>query len=312
MDSTRHEYGRTLVRLGKENRDIVVLDADLSSSTQTKMFAKEFPERFFNMGVAEQDMMSTAAGLATSGKIPFASTFAIFATGRAWEQIRQSIAYSSLNVKIVASHGGVTVGDDGGSHQAIEDIALMRVLPNMVVIVPADAVEMRKVIEAIVEYKGPVYVRGSRIKFPVLYDDTYNFQIGKGHILREGDDVTLIGCGLMVAYSLEAAEKLSKEGIEARVVNMATIKPIDEELIIDSAKKTKAIVTTEEHLIIGGLGSAVAEVISEHYPVILSRVGVKDKFGISGKPEKLLEYFGLTPDDIVNAAKEAVKNKKSR
>lgn len=307
----RDAYGETLARLGEIYKDIVVLDADLSDSTRTSLFARKFPDRFFNMGISEQDLMGTAAGLAAAGKIPFASTFAIFATGRAWEQIRQSIAYSSLNVKIVASHGGITVGDDGGSHQAIEDIALMRHLPNMVVIVPTDAVEMRKVIETIVEYDGPVYVRGSRIKYPVIFDDSHSFEIGKGHVLVEGFDVTIVATGYMVHQSLEAAERLNREGIYAEVISMSTIKPLDEVLLIRSAAKTNAVVTAEEHLIAGGLGSAVCEVLSEHHPTILRRVGIKDKFGISGKPHQLLVHFGLTATHILEAAKETVRKKRT-
>jgi transketolase len=308
--SLREAYGRTLVELGRKNKDIVVLDADLSGSTKTKMFAKEFPERFFNIGIAEQDMIGTAAGLAAAGKIPFASTFAIFATGRAWEQIRQSIAYAGLNVKIVASHGGITVGDDGGSHQAIEDVGLMRILPNMTVIVPADAIEMEQVIRTITEYHGPVYVRGARIDFPVLYEEKdYHFKIGKGDIVREGSDITLIAMGLMVHHALEAADLLALEGIECRVVNMSTIKPIDRELIIDSAAKTGAIITIEEHLITNGLGSAVCEVVCEEYPVPVKRLGIKDRFGISGKPDKLLSYFRLTPQDIAEEVKTILQRK---
>ena len=309
--STREAYGKTLVELGEKNRDIVVLDADLSGSTKTQMFAQKFPERFFNMGISEQDMMGTAAGLAVAGKIPFASTFAIFATGRAWEQIRQSIAYAGLNVKIVASHGGITVGDDGGSHQALEDVALMRILPNMTVIVPADAIEMAQVIRIITEeYYGPVYVRSSRIAFPVIYENkNYSFKIGKADIVREGDELTIIAMGLMVHHALAAASLLALEGIEVRVINMSTIKPIDEEIIIDSAQKTGLIVTVEEHSIIGGLGSAVCEVVSEKYPVPVKRMGIKDRFGISGKPEKLLSYFKLTPQDIAQEAKKLLNNK---
>ena len=310
--SLREAYGRALLELGRRNENIVVLDADLSGSTKTKMFAKEFPNRFFNMGVAEQDMIGTAAGLAASGKIPFASTFAIFATGRAWEQIRQSVAYAGLNVKIVASHGGITVGDDGGSHQAIEDIALMRILPHMAVIVPADAIEMEQIIYTIAEYQGPVYVRGSRVNFPLIYNGDYHFQLGKGSIIREGEDITIIATGLMVHHTLEAAKELENCGISARVINMSTIKPIDRELIIESAKITGAIVTAEEHLIIGGLGSAVCEVLSESYPVPVKRIGIEDRFGISGKPEALLAYFHLMPEDIIEAAKRLLDCKPYR
>lgn len=309
--STRVEYGKILVELGAKNKDIVVLDADLSGSTQTARFGKVFQDRFFNLGIAEQDLMSTAAGFATSGKIPFASTFAIFATGRAWEQVRQSIAYASLNVKIVASHGGVTVGEDGGSHQAIEDIALMRVLPNMTVLVPADGIEVQRMVEWAVSYYGPVYIRTSRHPFLVIFDDTFTFQPGKGNILREGRDVTLAGLGLMVHHCLEAAQLLADVGISAQVLNLSCVKPIDWELIVASARQTGAFVTAEEHLVTGGLGSAVAEVLVENYPAPLKRVGLKDTFGTSGKPEVLLEHFGLMPQDIVKAAYQAIKLKSS-
>lgn len=309
--STRVEYGKILVELGAKNKDIVVLDADLSGSTQTARFGKVFQDRFFNLGIAEQDLMSTAAGFATSGKIPFASTFAIFATGRAWEQIRQSIAYAALNVKIVASHGGVTVGEDGGSHQAIEDIALMRVLPNMTVLVPADGIEVKRMVEWAASYYGPVYIRTSRHPFPVIFDDTFKFQLGKGNILREGRDITLAGIGLMVHHCLEAAQLLADAGISAQVLNLSSVKPIDWDLIVASARQTGAFVTAEEHLVTGGLGSAVAEVLVEHYPVPLKRVGLKDTFGTSGKPEVLLEHFGLMPRDIVKAAYQAIKHKSS-
>ncbi|MFH1077386.1 MAG: transketolase family protein [Pseudomonadota bacterium] len=305
--SIRGQYGETLALLGEMYQNIVVLDADLSGSTKTDVFAKKFPDRFFNMGVSEQDMMGTAAGLAAVGKIPFASTFAIFAAGRAWEPIRQSIAYSKLNVKIVASHAGITVGEDGGSHQAIEDIALMRVIPNMTVIVPADATEMKQVIEAIVGYKGPVYVRGSRIDFPVIYDESYKFKIGKGNVVRNGDDITIIACGYMVHQALAAADMLADQGIKSRVINLSTIKPIDSELIINAAKETGRIVTAEEHSIIGGLGSAVSEVVAEACPVPIKRIGIQDRFGMSGKPDELLAHFNLMPADIHRAALSIIK-----
>lgn len=309
MIATRDAYGEALAELGETNKDVVVLDADLSGSTKTAIFAKKFPERFFNMGVAEQDMMGTAAGLAASGKIPFASTFAIFATGRAWEQVRQSIAYPKLNVKIVASHAGITVGEDGASHQSVEDISVMRVIPHMTVIVPADGVETRKVIEEIVKYRGPVYVRISRGKSPVVLDDSYSFEIGKGTVLRDGSDVTLIACGIMVPKALDAAEMLKKDGLSARVVNISTIKPLDVPLIVKAAKETGCIVTAEEHSIVGGLGGAVAEVLAENFPVPLKRVGVEDKFGASGDADRLMEIYGLTSENIAKAAKEAIKRK---
>ncbi len=308
--ATRVAYGEALLELGRSNQKVVVLDADLSGSTKTRLFAREFPERFFNMGVAEQDMMAVAAGLSLAGKIPFASTFAIFAAGRAWEVIRQSIAYSAANVKIVASHGGVTVGPDGGSHQAIEDLALMRCLPNMIVIVPADGVEMKKVVQTIAEVQGPCYVRGGRIKFPVIFDESYEFRVGMGHCLREGRDVTLAACGLMVHQALAAAEMLAAERISAEVLNLSTIKPLDEELLCASAAKTGCVVTCEEHLVNGGLGGACAEALGERCPVPLERIGVRDTFGISGQHTELLEYFGLMPADIVAAAHKVMGRKK--
>ena len=310
-ESTRVEYGRILAQLGEEYPDIVVLDADLSGSTGTTRFAKVFRDRFFNVGIAEQDMMGTAAGLALGGKVPFASTFAIFATGRAWEQIRQTIAYGNLNVKIVASHGGITVGEDGGSHQSIEDLALMRVLPNLVVLVPADGPETRAMVRWAATYQGPVYLRTSRIPFPVIHDDTYTFELGRSHILREGTDVTLAGIGLMVHQCLAAADLLAKQGMSARVLNLSCLKPLDWQLILDSARRTGGLVTAEEHSATGGLGSAVSEVLTEFYPVPQKRVGLRDTFGMSGKPGELLKHFGLTAEDISKAAL-AVMTRKSK
>ena len=310
-ESTRVEYGRILAQLGEEYPDIVVLDADLSGSTGTTRFAKVFRDRFFNVGIAEQDMMGTAAGLALGGKVPFASTFAIFATGRAWEQIRQTIAYGNLNVKIVASHGGITVGEDGGSHQSIEDLALMRVLPNLVVLVPADGPETRAMVRWAATYQGPVYLRTSRIPFPVIHDGTYTFELGRSHILREGTDVTLAGIGLMVHQCLAAADLLAKQGMSARVLNLSCLKPLDWQLILDSARRTGGLVTAEEHLATGGLGSAVSEVLTEFYPVPQKRVGLRDTFGMSGKPDELLKHFGLTAEDISKAAL-AVMTRKSK
>jgi len=307
--ATRVAYGEALWELGRRNQNVVVLDADLSGSTKTNLFAKEFPHRFFNMGVAEQNMMAVAAGLAHAGKIPFASTFAIFAAGRAWEVVRQSIAYSATNVKIVASHGGVTVGPDGGSHQAIEDLALMRTLPNMIVIVPADAVEMKKVVDVMAQVQGPCYVRGGRIKFPVIFDQSYEFLVGKGVCLRQGKDVTLAACGIMVHQALAAAELLASERISAEVLNLSTIKPLDEDLLVESVAKTGCIVTCEEHLVNGGLGGACAESLGERHPVPLERIGVRDTFGVSGHPTELLEYFGLMPADIVTAAHQVIRRK---
>jgi transketolase len=304
---TRDVYGDTLAVLGEQYPDIVVLDADLSGSTKTSIFAKKFPSRFFNMGVSEQDLMGTAAGFAAAGKIPFASTFAIFAAGKAWEQIRQSIAYPSLNVKIVASHGGITVGEDGGSHQTTEDISLMRTLPNMTVVVPADGIETRKALEVIVHHKGPTYMRLSRLKFPVIFDETYQFNLGKGIVVREGKDVTIVACGYMLSQGLRAREILKEYGIQAQLVNISTIKPIDESLILACAQETGAIITAEEHSIIGGLGSAVAEIISEKFPVPVKRIGVRDRFGTSGSADELIKYFGLTPEAISQAALEVLK-----
>ncbi|MEE0249374.1 MAG: transketolase family protein [Peptacetobacter hiranonis] len=300
--ATREAYGKTLVEL-VENKDIVVLDADLAGATKTVMFKKACPERFFDMGIAEGDMMGTAAGLAVSGKIPFASTFAIFAAGRGFEQIRNSICYPNINVKIAATHAGVTVGEDGGSHQAIEDISLMRSLPNMVVLNPADAVEARQMVLAAAEYVGPMYLRFGRAATPVIHDESYKFELGKGEVVKEGKDVSIIATGIMVAKALEAAETLKAEGIDAEVINISTIKPLDNELVLASAKKTGKVVTAEEHSIIGGLGSAVCELLAEEHPVKVTRIGVKDVFGQSGSPAALLEHYGLTAADIVKACK---------
>ena len=308
--ATRDAYGDALVALGKKRNDVVVLDADLSGSTKTSKFAKAFPERFFNIGIAEQDMMGTAAGLAIGGKLPFASTFAVFAPGRAWEQVRQSICYPNLNVKIVASHAGVTVGEDGGSHQSVEDIAVMRVLPHMTVIVPADGPETLQAIEAAADHKGPCYVRVGRNKVPTLYGEDYRFKIGKAHIFHEGKDAAIIATGIMVAEALEARELLKAEGIEAGVINMSTIKPLDIVAVTAVAKRCGAIVTAEEHSVIGGLGSAVAEALAEFSPVPLVRIGVKDTFGTSGDREGLLKHYGLSAQDIAAAVKEVIKKKK--
>lgn len=306
----REVYGKTLVELGKVNPNIVVLDADLACSTKTSTFAKEFPDRFFDMGIAEQDMISTAAGFAACGKIPFASTFAVFGSGRAWDQVRLTCAYTRLNVKIVVTHGGITTGEDGASHQANEDLAIMRAIPNMTVVVPADGIECAKVIRAVAEYHGPVYVRLPRLATPLVHkDDNFDFKLGKGITLREGKDVTIFACGIMVPAAMEAAEELSKNGCEARVVNLHTIKSLDKELIIKCAKETGAAVTAEEHSILGGLGGSVAEVLVENCPIPMARVGVKDVFGESGKPDELLVKYGLTPKEIVAAAKAVLKRK---
>jgi len=303
--STRDTYGKTLVELGKKNKNIVVLDADLSASTRTCHFCKEFPDRFFNMGIAEQDMISTAAGLATTGKTVFTSTFAVFCTGRAWDQVKVSVAYPKLNVKIVSTHGGITTGEDGVTHQALEDICLMKVLPNMTVIVPADAIETRLAIIAAANASGPFYVRLSRQDTPILYEnDNYGFKIGKGIVMRDGKDVTIIACGIMVAGALDAAFDLEKKGISCRVVNIHTIKPIDKELIIQCAKETGRIITAEEHQISGGLGSSVAEILAENCPTKMIRIGINDTFAESGKPDELLEKYGLTSSDIACAVKQ--------
>jgi len=308
MIATRDAYGQTLAELGEENTGIVVLDADLSGSTKTSVFAKKFPERFFNMGIAEANMVGTAAGLAAAGKIPFVSTFAIFAVGRAWEQVRQSVAYPRANVKIVATHGGVTVGEDGGSHQSVEDIAIMRAVPNMTVIVPADGPETARAIRAAAAYKGPVYVRLGRNKVPTV-TAAAPFEIGKGVQLADGTDLTFVTTGLMTAQALAAADTLKGEGIAARVVHLATVKPLDGEILLKAARETGAIVTAEEHSIIGGLGGAVAEFLGETCPIPLKRIGVNDRFGTSGKAEELLKYFGLMPADLAAAAREIVKRK---
>lgn len=307
--STREEYGRTLVRLGERSRDVVVLDADLSGSTCTKAFAERFPKRFFNMGISEQDLIGTAAGLALAGKIPFASSFAVFLTGRCWEQIRQSVALPGCNVNLVGTHGGITVGKDGASHQALEDMAVMRAIPSMTVIVPCDAVETRKAVEAAAWYDGPVYIRLTREKLPVIHPDERPFRIGKGVEVRGGTDVTLFAVGLMVHLALEAAELLAADGISARVVDVVTVKPIDEHLVAQCAVETGCAVTAEEHTIIGGLGDAVGEVLLRRYPIPLERIGVRDSFGRSGDPQDLLEYFDLTPTAIATAAQRAVARK---
>ena len=310
--ATRDAYGDALVSLGKKRDDVVVLDADLSGSTKTSKFAKAFPERFFNIGIAEQDMMGTAAGLAIGGKLPFVSTFAVFATGRAWEQVRQSICYPNLNVKIVASHSGVTVGEDGGSHQSVEDIAVMRVIPHMTVVVPADGTETLQAIEAVAEYKGPCYVRVGRNKVPALFGADYKFKIGKAHVFNEGKDAAIIATGIMVAEALGARELLKAEGLDVGVIDMSTIKPLDADAVLAAAKRCGAIVTAEEHSIIGGLGGAVAEVLTESEPVPMVRVGIKDAFGTSGDQESLLKHYGLSAGDLATAVKEVIKKKNHR
>ena len=309
--SLREYYGKTLVELGKVNPDIVVLDADLAGSTKTSLFRNEFPDRFFNMGVSEQDMISTAAGLATGGKIAFASSFAIFATGRAWEQVRQSICYPKLNVKVVSTHGGITVGPDGPSHHATEDIAVMRAIPNQTVIVPADAYETAAAVKWAAGYKGPVYIRLTREKFPVIFDESKSFEAGRSDNLRKGTDATIIACGLMTYMAMEAAELLEKEGNSVGVINMSSIKPIDEQAVIAAARESGAIVTAEEHSILGGLGGAVAEVTAQSVPVPVVRVGVKDRYATSGPADALLKTCGLTVKDTVSAVKRAMEIKAS-
>ncbi len=310
MESQRKQYGKALVELGKERGDIVVLDADLSSSTRTADFAAAFPERFFNCGIAEQNMMDTAAGLAASGKTVFVSTFAVFGTGRCYDQIRQSIAYPKLNIKIVASHAGITVGGDGASHQIVEDIALMRVLPNMSVIVPADSPETYKVIKWVAKTKEPVYVRIGRADVPTITDPEAPFDLNNAPVMRDGKDVTLIGCGIMVSKCLEAAQELSKHGVDARVLNLHTVKPLDEKTIVRAARETGGVVTAEEHSVMMGMGSAVAMVLVENFHVPMKRVGIPDVFGESGACDELMEKYGLTVDNIVEAAHDVLKRKK--
>ncbi len=308
--ATREAYGKTLAKLALEKDNIVVLDADLSKSTKTADFKKVAPERFFNMGIAEGNMMAVAAGISTCDKVVFASTFAIFATGRAFEQVRNSICYPKLNVKVCATHAGITVGEDGASHQSVEDISLMRSIPNMTVISPSDAVETEAAIRAVAEMKGPYYVRLGRLAVPVINDNPeYNFEIGKGVIMREGKDATIIATGIMVDAALEAYNLLVEKGIKVRVVNIHTIKPIDTDILVNAARQTGVIITAEEHSIIGGLGSAVCEVVSERHPVPVIRVGIKDTFGESGKPAELLKAYGLTADDIVKAVLKGMQLK---
>ncbi len=297
--SIRSEYGKTLVALGRENKDIVVLDADLACSTQTAMFAKEFPERFFNMGIAEQDMMSTAAGLAAEGKIPFASTFAMFATGRAWDQIRNSIGYPHFNVKIVATHGGITVGEDGASHQALEDVSIMRSIPGMMVIVPADCAETAEVIKFAAKYKGPMYIRIARTNVPDVFDrETYCFNPDKALIVEEGLDVSLVTNGETLAEAIDCVAILKEKGISAELIHLPVVKPIDVETIVKSAAKTNKVVTIENHSIIGGVGSAVCEALSENYPAKVLRIGTNDEFGQSGEQRELMNYYGLTGEKL--------------
>lgn len=308
--ATRQSYGEALAELGDKYDNIYVFDADLAAATKTGIFKKKFPDRFFDCGIAEANMMGVAAGMAATGKIPFASTFAMFAAGRAFEQVRNSIGYPHLNVKIGATHAGISVGEDGATHQCNEDIALMRTIPGMVIVNPADDVEARAAVEAAILYNGPMYLRFGRLAVPVFNDPaTYKFELGKGIKLRDGSDIAIIATGLMVNEALEAAKALSSEGIEAEVINIHTIKPIDKDIIVNAAKKTKLVLTVEEHSVIGGLGSAVADVLSENHPTKLVKIGVNDVFGHSGPAVDLLKEFGLCAENIVNTARDAVKAK---
>ncbi|MBQ7669577.1 MAG: transketolase family protein [Clostridia bacterium] len=307
--ATRQSYGEALAELGNKYENLVVLDADLAAATKTGIFKKAHPDRFFDCGIAENNMIGVAAGLALSGKIPFASSFAMFAAGRSFEQVRNSIGYPHLNVKIGATHGGITVGEDGATHQCCEDFALMRVIPGMTVISPADDVEARQVVEAAIKYKGPVYMRFGRMAVPNVSPEGYKFEIGKGCLLKDGKDVVIIANGVEVSEAFEAAKILAGEGIDAAVVNMATIKPLDEELVVRMAKQTGAVVTAEEHSVIGGLGGAVSECLAENFPVPVKRVGVLDTFGRSGPAKELLSYFKLDASSIAEKAREAVNSK---
>lgn len=304
--ATRESYGNALKELGAKAKDLVVLDADLAGATKTNIFQKAFPERHFDCGIAEANMIDVAAGLSTMGLVPFAATFAMFAAGRAYEQVRNTIGYPHLNVKIGATHGGISVGEDGASHQCCEDFALMRTVPGMVVMCPADDVEARKMVEAAYEYVGPVYMRFGRSATPVFHDENYTFKIGKGELIQDGKDVAIIATGIMVPEAIEAGKKLAEEGISAMVINMATIKPIDEEMVLNAAKKCGKIVTVEEHSIIGGLGEAVCAVLSEKHPTPVKRIGVNDEFGHSGPAGELLKAFGLCADNIVAQTKKLI------
>ena len=309
--ATRDGFGKGLLEYGRKNKDVISVEADLAKSTKSLLFSKEFPERKINVGISEADMILVSCGLAKEGKIPFASTFAIF-TERAFEQIRNAVCRMNLNVKVIGSHAGLITGDDGSSAQCIEDISVYRTLPNMVVVCPADAVEAEQAVSVIAEHKGPVYMRLTREKVPVLYDSNHKFIIGKSDTLIEGKDVAIIAYGPQVYESVAAAEELKKEGINARVINMSTIKPLDEKAVLLAAKETGAIVTAEDHNIIGGLGGAVAEFLSSNFPTVLERVGVKDTFGESGKPAELYEKYGLTSEDIIKAAKKAISRKSEK
>ena len=297
--ATRQSYGEALVELGKENENVVVLDADVSTATKTEFFAKEFPDRFFDMGIAEADMIGTSAGLSTCGKIPYASTFAIFAAGRAYDQIRNSICYPKLNVKICATHSGITVGEDGATHQMLEDISLMRTIPNLIVMSTSDDTQTKWAVKEIAKIKGPVYLRLARLKVPVIYDENQKFEIGKGIQIGDGTDGTIFATGVTVSEALKAKEILKSKGINVRVVDIHTIKPIDKDLIIKSAKETKKLISIEDHNVIGGLGSAISEVLTDEYPVKLTRLGIKDTFGMSGKADELMSYYKINANNIV-------------
>ena len=309
--ATRDSYGNALKELGEKYDNLVVLDADLAGATKTGTFKKAFPDRFFDCGIAEADMICAAAGMSTTGLVPFASSFAMFAAGRAFEQVRNSIGYPHLNVKIGATHGGISVGEDGASHQCCEDFALMRSIPGMTVICPADDVEAKAAVKAAYEMDGPVYLRFGRLAVPVFHSEDYKFEIGKGEVVKEGADVAIIANGLMVYEAMQAAEELAKDGIDAMVINMPTIKPLDEALVLEAAKKCGKIITCEEHSIIGGLGEAVCGVLCEQYPVPVKRIGVNDEFGHSGPAVKLLEQFGLCASNIAAVTREAYKKHKA-
>ena len=304
--ATRDSYGNALVELGKTHENVVVLDADLAGATKSGTFRKAFPDRHFNCGIAECNMVGVGAGLSTMGLVPFVSTFAMFAAGRAYEQVRNTIGYPHLNVKICATHGGISVGEDGASHQCCEDFALMRTIPGMTVMCPSDDVEARKMVHAAYEMDGPVYIRFGRAATPVYHDESFSFTVGKGEVLQDGSDVAIIATGILVPETIEAGKRLAAEGIKARIINMATIKPLDEELVIRAAKECGRIVTVEEHNILGGLGEAVAGVVAEHAPVLVHRIGVRDEFGHSGPAAALLKQFGLTADEIVAQTKTIV------
>ena len=308
--ATRESYGNALAELGDEYENLYVFDADLAAATKTSIFKKKFPDRFFDCGIAEQNMIGVAAGMAATGKIPFVSSFAMFAAGRAFEQVRNSVGYPHLNVKIGATHAGISVGEDGATHQCNEDIALMRTIPGMTVIIPADDVEAKAAVRAAVEYEGPVYMRFGRLAVPVFNDpETYRFEWGKGIKLREGKDITIVATGLMVYEAIQAAKTLADEGIEATVINIHTIKPIDKDIIVDAAKKTGLVITVEEHSVIGGLGEAVCDVLCENYPAKVIKIGVEDRFGYSGPAVELLKKFGLSAENIAETARKALKDK---